>query len=158
MLPPSLHGRYSASTLLWGNPTSPQASATRRCLLVTYRPCGPEEISWGKIEQCLAAAALSTAWTRSDIGRRVRWHTCPGQSASKGSLAFGAAIRFRLPSHTPSRERRLGAWVRLVSCSCLQLVVASDRPHRGLPPPFTQPCPAHPRYALRSAQGVPPNH
>src|SRR5450755_1944005 len=58
--PPSLHGHYSASSLLWGNPTSPQASATRRCLLVTYRPCGPEEISWGKIEQLLAAAALTT--------------------------------------------------------------------------------------------------
>jgi hypothetical protein len=34
-------------------------------------------------------------------------------------------------------------WSFIVSCSCLQLVVASDRPHRGLSPPFTEPCPAH---------------
>ena len=68
---------------------------------------GPEEISWGKVEQCPAAPALSTRLPRSDIGRRVAQHTCPGQtSLHEGSLAFGAAVRIQLPSHTPSRERR----------------------------------------------------
>ena len=70
-------------------------------------PRGPGEISWGKVEQCPAASALSTRLPRSDIGRRVAEHTCPGQtSLHEGSLAFGAAVRIQLPSHTPSRERR----------------------------------------------------
>ncbi len=33
MLPPSLNRRYPASSLLWGNPTSPQASGASRFLL-----------------------------------------------------------------------------------------------------------------------------
>ena len=69
-------------------------------------PSGPGEISWGKVKQCPAAAALHTLRPRSDIGRRVDEHACPGpKSLLKGSLAFGAAVRLRLPSHTPSRER-----------------------------------------------------
>ena len=68
--------------------------------------CGPGEISWGKVKQCPAASALNTPGPRSDIRRRVDEHACPGpRSLHKGSLAFGAAVRLRLPSHTPSRER-----------------------------------------------------
>ena len=68
---------------------------------------GPGEISWGKVEKCPAAPALSTRPPRSDIGRRVAEHTCPGQtSLLEGSLSFGAAVCLQLPSHTPSRERR----------------------------------------------------
>ena len=68
--------------------------------------CGPAEISWGKVKQCPAASALNTPGPRSDIRRRVDEHACPGpRSLHKGSLAFGAAVRLRLPSHTPSRER-----------------------------------------------------
>ena len=66
---------------------------------------GPGEISWDKVKQC-PAAALNTPGPRSDIRRRVDEHACPGpRSLHKGSLAFGAAVRLRLPSHTPSRER-----------------------------------------------------
>ena len=67
---------------------------------------GPGEISWGKVKQCPAASALNTPRPRSDIGRRVDKHACPGpRSLHKGSLSFSAAVRIRLPSHTPSRER-----------------------------------------------------
>jgi len=58
------------------------------------------------VKQCPAASALSTPRPRSDIGRCVVRHAGPGpRSLHKGSLAFGAAVRLRLPSHTPSRER-----------------------------------------------------
>lgn len=67
---------------------------------------GPGEISWGKVKQCPAASALNTPRPRPEIGRRVGQHACPGaRSLRKDSLAFGAAVRLRLPSHTPSRER-----------------------------------------------------
>jgi hypothetical protein len=67
---------------------------------------GPNEISWGKIKQCPAAPALTTPRPRSDIGRRVWRHANPGpKSLLEGSLAFSAAVRLRLPPHTPSRER-----------------------------------------------------
>ena len=43
---------------------------------------------------------------RTDIGRRAAGHAHPGPgSLRRGSLAFGAAVRIQLPSHTPSRER-----------------------------------------------------
>ncbi len=67
---------------------------------------GPNEISWGKIKQCPAAPALTTPRPRSDIGRRAWRHANPGpKSLLEGSLAFSAAVRLRLPPHTPSRER-----------------------------------------------------
>ena len=67
---------------------------------------GPGEISWGKVMQCPAAAAFNTPRPRSDIGRRVARHANPGPSSLlEDSLAFSAAVRLRLPSHTPSRER-----------------------------------------------------
>lgn len=43
----------------------------------------------------------------------------------------------------------------IISCSCLQLVVASDWPHRGLSPPFTQSCPAHLRHRCARLRSVP---
>jgi len=68
--------------------------------------CGPAEISWGKIEQCPAASALTTPRPPTDIGRCVGRHANPGpRSPFEGSLAFGAAVRLRLPPHTPSRDR-----------------------------------------------------
>ncbi len=67
---------------------------------------GPGEISWGKVKQCPAASALNTPRPRSDIGRRVDKHACPGpRSLRKGLLSFSAAVRLRLPFHTPSQER-----------------------------------------------------
>ncbi len=68
--------------------------------------CGPVEISWGKIEQCPAASALTTPRPPTDIGRCVGRHANPGpRSPFEGSLTFGAAVRLRLPPHTPSRDR-----------------------------------------------------
>ena len=59
------------------------------------------------MKQCPAASAPNTPRPRSDIGRCVDEHACPGpRSLPRGLLAFGAAVRLRLPSHTPSRERR----------------------------------------------------
>ncbi len=67
---------------------------------------GPGEISWGKVKQCPAASALNTPRPRSDIGRRVDKHACPGpRSLRKGLLSFSAAVRLWLPFHTPSQER-----------------------------------------------------
>lgn len=67
---------------------------------------GLGEISWGKVKQCPAAAALNTPRPRPDIGCRAARHANPGpRSLRKGSLAFSAAVRLRLPPHTPSRER-----------------------------------------------------
>jgi hypothetical protein len=39
---------------------------------------GSLEISWGKIEKCLAAPAFITTYPRSDIGRHVYGHAHPG--------------------------------------------------------------------------------
>ena len=101
--PPSLRGSYSASTLLWGNPTSLQASVTRRCLLMTYRPCGPEEISWGKVEQHPAAPALPTSWPPPDTGRRARRHTGPGPEAYL-RVHLRSVLRYASGFH-PTRPR-----------------------------------------------------
>jgi len=59
------------------------------------------------------------------------------------SLAFGAAVRLGLPSHTPSRER-LGLYKPAsISCDCLRLMVTSNGSHKGLPPSVIHPCPTH---------------
>lgn len=81
---------------------------------------GPEEISWGKVKQCPAAPALTTPRPRSDIGRRVGAYTRPGSGClHKGSLTFGAAVRLRLPSHTPSRVK-------------LRLFISDQTPYRAV--------------------------
>jgi hypothetical protein len=49
----------------------------------------------------------------------------------EGLLAFGAAVRLGLPSHTPSRERP--------DCA----MRASNRPRTGLSPSVNHPCPTH---------------
>ena len=90
---------------------------------------GPGEISWGKVKQCPAASALNTPRPRSDIGRRVGKHTCPGpRSLLKGSLSFSAAVRFRLPSHTPSRE---GLRLSIVQAPSRAVAFASRLPPKA---------------------------
>jgi hypothetical protein len=69
----------------------------------------------------------------------------PGSSCLT-RLHFRSGIRF-VSGFLPTRPRG--------PCSCLQLVVAFRRPHSGLSPPSSSPCPTHlrsARYArLRSA-------
>ena len=60
------------------------------------------------------------------------------------SLAFGAAVRLGLPSHTPSRERPQLSKPTSASCSCLRLMVTSNRLHKGLAPSVIHPCLTHP--------------
>ncbi len=107
--PPSLHRRYPASSLLWGDPTSPRASAARRCLRAAYRRRLATD-SWRspgvRVSNVPRSPPPLLAWPRSDIGLRVGGHTCPGQaSLHRGSLAFGTTVRLGLPSHTASRQR-----------------------------------------------------
>ena len=64
---------------------------------------GPGEISWGKDEQLPAASVPNTVLPRLDIGRRVAGTLAQTGRPYGASLAFGAAVRLGLPSHTPSR-------------------------------------------------------
>ena len=60
--------------------------------------------------------------------------------------------------HALAGSARSAALNCRASCSCLRLTVASSRPRRGLPPPITHPCQAHPARSarLRSVAGLPP--
>jgi len=118
---------------------------------------GPEEISWGKVEQCPAASAPNTRRPRSDTGCRVAGHTHPVRRACAG-VHLRSVLRFASSFH-PTRPRGKDFACPLgpisVSCSCLRLAVASDRPRKGLPPPIAQPCPAHPLRPTASASSPP---
>ena len=105
--PPSLHRHYPASSLLWGGPTSPQASGVRRCLRTPYRSLTDPWRSPGvRMSNVPPLPPRLLSQLRSEIGRRASGRTYPAwASLLRGSLAFGAAVRLGLPSHTASRQR-----------------------------------------------------
>jgi hypothetical protein len=75
----------------------------------------------------------------------------PRQAGLTG-LHFRSVLRFASGFH-PTRPRGEGLGCHmptLTPCSCLRLMVASNRPHKGLAPPIIHPCPTHLRsgYAL----------
>lgn len=148
--PPWLRRRYPASTLLWDDPTSPSTSGVRRCLLAPYRHMPDPWRSLGvRLSNVPPLPPRILPRPRSEIGRRADEHAHPGPgSLQRGSLAFGAAVRFQLPFHTSSRQRLRRTHSTSASCSCLRLAVASDRPRKGLLPSIAQPCPTHP-FGLR---------
>jgi len=111
---------------------------------------GPGQTSRGKGKQRPAAAVPNTVPPRLDIGRRVPVHSHSDRPAFRGFTCVRCcgASPASIPHALAGADRN--AQIRLqVSCSCLQLVLASSRPHRGLPPPITYPCPARP-VALRA--------
>ena len=78
-----------------------------------------------------------------------------------GALCF----RAHKPGSSCLTRLHLRSGIRFVSgflstrphgpCSCLQLVVAFRRPHSGLSPPSSSPCPTHSAFAtLRPPQGM----
>jgi hypothetical protein len=94
---------------------------------------GPTQTSQGKDTEFTAAPVPNTAPTSVGFWASRSLARSPGRPGLlRASLAFGAAARLRLPPHMASR-----------SCSCLQLVVATNSLHRGLALPFQGPCLVH---------------
>ena len=118
--PPSLGRRYPASSLLWGDPTSPRASATRRCLRTAYRHRSATD-SWRSPEVRMSNVSRSThplpAWSRSDIGLRVARHTqtrpaCIGVHL-RSVPRFASGFHPTRP-HGKDECDRWGQWTHLV--------------------------------------------
>jgi len=80
------------------------------------------------------------------IGYRAsRWQArLPRQTGLTG-VHLRSVLRFASGFH-PTRPHGKGlgcAMPASVSCSCLRLLVASNRPHKGLSPSIIHPCPTH---------------
>ena len=77
--------------------------------------------------------------------RASRWKArLPRQTGLTG-VHLRSVLRFASGFH-PTRPHGKGlgcAMPASVSCSCLRLLVASNRPHKGLSPSVIHPCPTH---------------
>ena len=82
------------------------------------------------------------------IGYRAsRWKARLPRQAGLTGVHFRSVLRFA-SGFQPTRPRGkdLGcAKPASTSCSCLRLLVASNRPHKGLSPSIIHPCPTHVR-------------
>src|SRR3972149_4616334 len=105
--PPSLDRLSPASSLIWGDPTSLPASSPRCFLLGPYRRADQERslgVRMNNFPPPPSPILSCHGWISGVVSTGTLAQTGQPYGAS---LAFGAAVRLGLPSHTPSRERPL---------------------------------------------------